>query len=151
MLSNPTNKLEDFKINIKLKLAALWVAVMFCYVYGDFFTLFIPGRIQNLMDGNSGVGATTPLSLLSFAILMTIPSLMIYFSLVFKPQLNRWLNIIIGALFTLIMALIITKSMSEWKLFYIYFAVVEIILTASIVVLALKWPKIKTATAPSIS
>ena len=145
MLSNQTQKhhLEDFKINIKLKLSALWVAVMFCYVYGDFFSLFVPGRIKDLMDGQSGVGATTPSSLLSFAIMMTIPSLMIFFSLVFKPQINRWTNIVAGVLFTLIMALILTKSISEWKIFYAYLACIEMILTGSVVWLALRWPKVK--------
>ncbi len=143
MLSNPKplQQLEEFKINIKLKLSALWIAVMCCYIYGDFFTLFIPGRIKNLMEGHSGVGATTPLALLSFAILMTIPSLMIYFSVALSPRINRWLNIIMGTLFTLIMALIASQSLSEWKLFYVYLACVEVILTASIVILALRWPK----------
>ncbi|KQC02295.1 DUF6326 family protein [Pedobacter sp. Hv1] len=146
MLSTQTqkHKLEDFKISIKLKLSALWVAVMFCYVYGDFFSLFVPGRIKGLMDGNSGVGVTTPSSLLSFAIMMTIPSLMIFFSLVLKPQINRWTNIIAGVLFTLIMALILTKSMSEWKIFYAYLACIEIILTSSVVWLALRWPRVKS-------
>ena len=48
------NNLEDFKINIRIKLSALWGSVMFCYVYGDFFTLFVPGRIKGLADGTSG-------------------------------------------------------------------------------------------------
>lgn len=145
MLSNQTkkNKLADFKINIKLKLSALWVAVMFCYVYGDFFSLFVPGRLQGLMNGSSGVGKTTPLSLLSFALMMTIPSLMIFLSLVIKPQINRWTNLVIGVLFTLIMALILTQSFNEWNIFYVYLACVEIILTSSIVWLALNWPRRK--------
>lgn len=145
MLSNQTkkSKLQDFTINIKLQLAALWTALMFCYVYGDFFSLFVPGRIQGLMEGSSGVGTTTPYALLSFAIMMTIPSLMIFLSLVFKPQLNRWANVVAGILFTLIMALIITKSISEWKIFYVYLACVEIILTSVIAWRAWNWPQEK--------
>ena len=145
MLSNQTQKgkLQDFTINIKLQLAALWTALMFCYVYGDFFSLFVPGRIQGLMEGSSGVGTTTPYALLSFAIMMTIPSLMIFLSLVFKPQLNRWANVVTGILFTLIMALILTKSMSEWKIFYVYLACVEIILTGVIAWRAWNWPQEK--------
>jgi len=30
-----TTELEDVKINVKIKLSALWVAVMFLYVYAD--------------------------------------------------------------------------------------------------------------------
>ncbi|MBK0380569.1 hypothetical protein [Mucilaginibacter segetis] len=59
MKTNSTNLL-DIKVNIKIKLAALWAALMFCYIYGDFFTLFVPGRIKGLMEGHSGAGDTTP-------------------------------------------------------------------------------------------
>ncbi len=30
-----TRILEDVKINVKIKLSVLWVAVMLCYIYGD--------------------------------------------------------------------------------------------------------------------
>ena len=32
-------ELKDFQINVKIKLSALWVSLMFCYVYGDYFQL----------------------------------------------------------------------------------------------------------------
>ena len=41
--------MEDVKINVKMKLSALWVAVMFLYVYGDIFGLYKPGHIQEIM------------------------------------------------------------------------------------------------------
>lgn len=55
----PKSTLEDFKINVKIKLSALWVSVMLCYLYGDFFTLFLPHRIENMMNGQWGLGATS--------------------------------------------------------------------------------------------
>lgn len=136
-----TNGPEDFQVNIKIKLSALWVAVMFCYVYGDYFILFVPGHIKNLMDGNSGVGTTTPLSLLGFAVLMTLPIVMIFLSLMLKAKVNRWANISVGIFFTLVMMLIVVTSKGKWMLFYIYLGLVEIILTSTIVWLAWKWPK----------
>ncbi|WP_254412549.1 DUF6326 family protein [Dyadobacter diqingensis] len=136
-----TNGPEDFQVNIKIKLSALWVAVMFCYVYGDYFILFVPGHIKNLMDGNSGVGTTTPLSLLGFAVLMTLPIVMIFLSLMLKAKANRWSNISVGIFFTLVMTLIVVTSKGKWMLFYIYLGLVEIILTSTIVWLAWKWPK----------
>jgi Family of unknown function (DUF6326) len=135
--------LEDSRINVKVKLSALWISVMFCYVYGDFFSLFIPGRIQGLMNGNSGAGKTTPLLLLAFAVLMTIPSLMIFLSLVVKPRINRWINIFFGSFFTLIMALIIATSLEEWRIFYVYLAFVEVVLTSLVVWYAWTWPRQK--------
>lgn len=136
-----TNIPEDFQVNIKIKLSALWVAVMFCYVYGDYFILFVPGHIKNLMDGNSGVGTTTPLSLLGFAVLMTLPIAMIFLSVMLKAKVSRWANISVGIFFTLVMTLIVVTSKGQWMLFYIYLGLVEIILTSTIVWLAWKWPK----------
>ena len=132
---------EDFQVNIKIKLSALWIAVMFCYVYGDYFILFVPGHIKNLMEGNSGVGTTTPLSLLGFSVMMSLPIVMIFLSLMLKAKVNRWANISVGIFFTLVMALIVATSKGQWMLFYIYLGLVEMILTGTIIWLAWKWPK----------
>jgi hypothetical protein len=137
------NTLEDLKVNIKLKLAALWTSLMFCYVYGDFFSLFVPGRIQRLIDGESGAGETTPVMLLLYAVLLALPALMIFFSVTLKARLNRLLNIIMGVFFTLVMILVVLTSLSEWMIFYTFLGVIEIILTCIIVWQAIKWPTLK--------
>lgn len=133
--------LEDVKINVKMKLSSLWVSVMFCYIYGDFFTLFVPGRIESLMNGNSGVGTTTPLKLLMFAILMTIPAIMVFLSLILKPTINRWTNISFGIFFTVVMMLVVATSIDKWMLFYSFLGVTEILITLLIVWQAWTWPK----------
>lgn len=136
-----SSKLHDFPVNVKFKLSALWASVMFCYVYGDFFSLFLPSRLQNLLNGESGVGATTPLKLLMFAVLMTLPSLMVFLSLALKAKINRRLNIALGIFFTAVMMLVGATSIGEWMIFYTYLAVIEIILTALIVWFAWSWQK----------
>lgn len=134
---------EDFRVNIKLRLAALWTSLMFCYVYGDFFSLFVPGRIQRLMDGNSGAGQTTPVMLLVYAVLLATPALMIFLSVALKARVNRLLNIIMGSFFTFVMILVTATSLGEWMLFYTFLGIVEIILTCIIVWQAVKWPTVK--------
>ncbi len=136
-----TRVFEDIKISVKLKLSALWTAVMFCYVYGDFFRLFVPGHIEHLMQGNSGVGTTTPTKLLLFAAMMTIPSMMIFLSLILKPALNRWINIVVSIFFTAIMLLIVVTSFNTWMTFYSFLGIVEIIMTSLILGYAWGWPK----------
>lgn len=133
--------LEDIKVGVKLKLSALWAAVMFCYIYGDYFSLYVPGHIQSLMDGNSGMGATTPLKLLMFAILMTLPSVMVFLSLLLKPKVNRWINILMGIFFTAIMILVVATSIDQWMIFFIFLGVVEILITSLVVWYAWTWPK----------
>jgi hypothetical protein len=135
------NNLQDLKINIKFKLSALWISLMFCYIYGDFFSLFVPGRITGLINGRSGAGPTTPTSLLMFAILMTLPSIMVFLSLVLRPKVNRITNIILGIFFTLIMLLVVATSISKWMTFYTYLGAIEMIISCAIVWHAWLWPK----------
>ena len=73
--------------------------------------------------------------------ILAIPSIMVVLSLVLKPVLNRWLNIIFGTLFTLMMVLIAVGSLTPWYTFYVFLAVVEAILTAVVVWTAWKWPR----------
>ena len=42
----PQIALEDIKISLKLKLAALWASFMFLYIYVDYFHLYMPGSIE---------------------------------------------------------------------------------------------------------
>jgi hypothetical protein len=136
-----TNNLQDFKINVKVKLSALWISVMFCYVYGDFFSLFVPGRIQGLMNGQSGAGPITPWVLLMYAILLSIPPFMIFLSLILSPKVNRFVNIIVGIFFTIVMLLVVGTSINKWMIFYTYLGIIEIIITCLIVRHAWLWPK----------
>jgi hypothetical protein len=100
---NTAPVLDDVKVHVKLKLSALWVAVMLCYIYGDFIGLFKPGKLQGMLAGQMPLGPTTQGVLLGIAIVMAIPSVMVFLSLVLKPKVNRWANIIVGILYTAIM------------------------------------------------
>jgi hypothetical protein len=45
--------LVEAKVGVKLKLAALWAATMFCYIYGDFFRLMQPGKLTAMLAGRT--------------------------------------------------------------------------------------------------
>ncbi len=134
-----TKGFEDFKINTKIKLAALWTSVMFCYIYGDYFSLYVPKKVEDFINGDTLLDS--PVKLFLATLLMTIPALMIFASVVLKPQLNRWLNLIFGIIYTAIMLLIAFTTTGSWWSFYIFLALIESILTATIFWTALKWPK----------
>ena len=52
MNTNDTGSmLEDKKVNVKAKLALLWVALMFFYIYNHIFSLFQPGHVADLVEG----------------------------------------------------------------------------------------------------
>ena len=133
--------LENQNINIKIKLAALWASVTLCYLYGDYFELYTPGKVNSLISGENNLDS--PIKLLTASVVLAISSVMVAASIILKAKINRILNIIFGTLFTLMMVAIGIFSTHEWYLFYVFLAFLESILTALIVWYAWKWPKEK--------
>ncbi|WP_033958924.1 DUF6326 family protein [Psychroserpens jangbogonensis] len=131
--------LENSKVNIKIKLAALWTSVTLCYLYGDYFELYTPDKVNSLITGENNLDS--PTKLLIASMILAISSVMVAASIILKPKLNRILNIIFGTLFTLMMIIIGVYSTNEWYLFYVFLAFLESIITALIVWYAWKWPK----------
>lgn len=131
---------QDFTINIKLKLTCLWAAVTLCYLYGDYFELYVPGKVKDLGIGRNLLD--TPLKLLAAALLLAIPALMVVLSIFLKPQLNRLLNLTFGVFYTFLMLLIAIANLGDaWMYFYVFLALVEASLTMLIVYHAWRWPK----------
>ena len=139
MKSKITNNLEDFKINIKIKLSILWSSVTFLYLYGDYFELYIPNKVSGIINGTSILD--NPLKLFLASLLLAIPAAMVCLSILLKPLINKWLNIVSGTLFTSIMLLIAITSIKEWRAFYVFYAILESAITSAIIWFAYNWPK----------
>ena len=130
---------EDIKIHVKIKLSALWAAVMFCYIYGDIFRLFQTGELQDMLEGNMWSTPVTQGLLVGTSAIIVVPSLMVFLSLVLKPSLNRWANILFGVFYTGLMLFTMAAS-GAWA-YYIFLGFVEVALTLLIVWYAWSWPK----------
>jgi hypothetical protein len=132
------NTLERMPLSTPLRLSALWVSVTLCYLYGDYFGLYVPGKLQRMLDGRMGpLGAVTQRVLLGTAVMMAIPALMVVLSLVLAPRVSRWVNIVAAALFTAIMLLTMPGA---WR-FYQFLGVIEVTLTLAIIWTAWRWPR----------
>jgi len=131
-----TTETEDVKISVRLKLSALWIAMMFVYIYADIFSLYKPGVIEAMMEGRMGPFPVTQASLLTASILVIIPAVMVFLSLVLTPKAARWANIILGVLYTLVN---ISNLIGETWAFYILSGIVELVPTLLIVGYAWKW------------
>jgi len=135
------SELSDFKLHTKLKLSLLWVSTVFCYIYCDYFELYVPGKLQGMLDGQIGpLGAVTQGALVGTSALLAVPSLLIFLSVALNPRASRWLNLIFGVFYTLMMALLAVQA--SWY-FYKLFASLEAVLTAMVVWYAWTWPKEK--------
>lgn len=135
---SPGRALQDIKVHVKLKLSALWASVMFCYIYGDYFWLYVPGKLQEMLAGKMApFGPVTPGILVGTSVSMAIPAVMIFLSLALKAGLSRWVNIIVGVIYTLF----VLVTMPGASAFYYFLGSVDVVLTALIVWYAWTWPK----------
>ena len=136
---NKSKTLQNEKINVKIILSALWVAVMFIYVYADIKTLFQPEIPEQIISGIVGGMTINHSFLFEAAILMSIPTIMIILSLTLKPSINRWVNIIVS--FLHIILIIITRFVPGkiWY-YYIYYQSIEAIFHFLIIWYAWRWP-----------
>jgi uncharacterized membrane protein len=137
--SKKMSSLESLPINIRLKLAALWTSVTLCYLYGDYFELYIPKKTEGLLTGNNLLD--NPLKLFIAAFALAIPAMMVSISIFFQPKIAKWLNMVTGLFFTIVMLLIAIVSNSDWQWFYRFLAIVETVITLLIARLAFHWPK----------
>ena len=141
--NTPRATLVDSKIDIKIKLSALWAAIVFFFIYGDYFALYVPGKLSEMLASKMGMlgpitlGTVTQGALVGASIMLAIPSLLVFLSLVMNASINRWINISFGALYTLILLVLIQGG---W-IFLRFYGVVEIALTLTIVWQAWKWPR----------
>lgn len=136
--------LEDKSVNVKVKLALLWVALMFLYIYNDIFSMYQPGHVADLVEGHVEGVQFTPALLLGAALLMAIPSFMILLSLILKAGVNRLVNLIAAAF--QILVLIGTQFVGEGEtwLYWRFNELLEAIFLVIIIITAWKWPARET-------
>jgi hypothetical protein len=132
------SKLIDEKVNIKIRLSALWASVLSLYIYCDYFDLYTTDKIQSMIDGTAFFGEVNQTVLLGLSSIMLITSVMIAISILLPAVINRIFNLVIGLIMSLMLGLI--AYVSGWY-FYKMYAVVEAILTLLIVWYAWNWPR----------
>ncbi|MCE2893665.1 MAG: DUF6326 family protein [Flammeovirgaceae bacterium] len=131
--------LEDHPINIKIKLSALWAGVTLCYLYCDYFELYVPEKVQGMISGENLLHSPTKLFIA--AVVLAVPAVMVFLSILLKPIVSKWLNIVVGIVFTCMMVLIAFTYSEVWYTFYLFYAILESLITATIVWYAWKWPE----------
>ena len=130
--------LEHFQVPVNIKLALLWASLMFLYIYNDYFSMYLPGDIEGMAAGQMGpLGEATDIILLSVSILLAVPALMIFLSAALPPTISRWLNVLLGLVYTAVEGLTFFGS----ALFYQFVVSLEIIVTVLIIWYAVRWPK----------
>ncbi len=122
-----------------LNLSLLWAALMFLYIYNDYFSLYVPGTVAAMTAGSLGpLGPAKGAVMVGVSLMLALPALMIFLSAALPPPLSRWLNILLGAVYTAIEVM----SLFGPPLFYRIIVVLEIVLTLLMIGYAIRWPRI---------
>ena len=128
---------EGVRIGVRLKISALWVAMLFLFAYGDIFGSFVPGRIDEIRGGTISGIEITQMFLLAASVYVAIASLMIFLTLVLRPTVSRWTNIVLPILY--IVSIVASVIGESWVYFW-SLSIVEGGLLLLIIWYAWRWP-----------
>jgi hypothetical protein len=72
---------------------------MFLYIYVDYFALYMPHKIEDILAGKIFVFDISYIFLMVAMFFVTIPVLMIFLSVALPAKVNRLTNIIVAMIF----------------------------------------------------
>lgn len=130
-------RFEPFIVNVRIKISALWTSMLFVFAYVDLFSLYRPDFRADIEAGEIAGFTINEAFLLAVTAYVVIPSLMVFFSLVLRPGVNRIVNVALPAIYLIT---IVAGTVGEWS-YYILGSVIEAALLAAIVYYAWTWPK----------
>ena len=126
------------KIDTKVLLSSLWIAVMINMLKADILSLNIPGAAEEVAKTASSAGATIPQLMLIGAIMGQLGIAMIILSRVLKYGINRWANIIVG----IVIIAYVWGGMASYP-HYIFIASVETLCLLLIIWIAWMWRNVE--------
>ena len=88
-------------LNVRIVLAALWIAEVLSSLNGDTYRLSDSAVLRSLLE-NSGSIKLTPVVLLVMSTVFVFPILMSVLTLILKYSVSRWANRIMGILYAVI-------------------------------------------------
>ena len=130
--------LQDIEVGVKIRLAALWASFMFLYIYVDYFHLYMPDSLEDMIGGKVFTFDISQTFILAALVSVTIPALMIFLSVAMPAKLNRWVNIVIA---TIYIPYTLFNLVGEAWIHMIFGAVVEVALLLLVISHAWRWPR----------
>ena len=142
-LENPRSDsaLEDRRMPVQAKLAAAWTSCMFLYIYVDYFHLYKPGVIDDIMAGVIFVLDISPTLLTMMLASMAIPALMVMLSMTLPARVNRATNLVVASLYIPVSVFNAVGESWSWSYFYGLSIGLEVLLLAFILRSAWTWPR----------
>lgn len=132
-----TTSYQDYWINPRIKIAALWTSMLFVFVYVDLFSLYRSDVRADIEAGKIFAFTIGQGFLLGVTLYIVVPSLMLFLSLVLSVRVTRMANIVVAVLYAVT---VVGGAVGEWN-YYILGSLIEAALLAGVVYYAWTWPK----------
>ncbi|MGH3338199.1 MAG: DUF6326 family protein [Propionibacteriaceae bacterium] len=131
--------LEVLRMPVQAKLAAAWTSFMFLYIYVDYFTLYKPGVIHDILVGSVWEFDISQVFVVVGLSLKAVPILMVFLSMTLPARANRLMNLIVAPIYVVVSAF---NALGEsWTYFYGLSIGLEVLLLAFILRSAWTWPR----------
>ena len=144
----PRSALEDLRMPVQAKLVAAWTSLMFLYIYVDYFHLYKPGAVDEILVGTVYEFDISQTLLTAFLTLMAIPILMVMLSMMLPARANRTINLVVASLY--IPVSMFNAVGESWTYFYGLSIGLEVLLLAFILRSAWPWPR-RTASSATLA
>jgi hypothetical protein len=134
-----TTALHDPPAPVRAKLAAAWTSFMFLYIYVDYFALYKPGVIDDILAGVVWEFQISQTLLTVFLAAIAVPSLMIVLSVILPARANRMTNLAVASVYIPYSAFELAGE--SWTFFCGLGVGLEVLLLALILRYAWTWPR----------
>ena len=144
-----TGELRDTRVDVKVVLSGLWVAMIVVFAYVDLFGFFREDVLRSALDGKVGTTdlRVTQLFLASSLVYVLVPTLMVVLSLVLRARPNRVVNLVVSGLYAL--SVVVSCIGEDWA-YYLMGSAAEVLLLVAVARVAWTWPPAEPAPGPSL-
>jgi hypothetical protein len=138
MTRSATQYGDSGRIDTRLRISALWIAVLFIFAYVDLFSLYRPDFGADLERRKVDAFDIDQTFLFFTTLYIIVPSLMVYVMLVMRAAVNRVVNVVVAAAYGLS---VLGSAVGEWN-YFVLGSVVEAILLALVIHHSWTWPRV---------
>jgi Family of unknown function (DUF6326) len=140
MISN--EKSSKNQVDKRIILSVLWAARALSGLQGDSTRFHDPVALNELVSGTSDVPVSNSL-LLIMSIIMAIPIVMSFLSLILKEKANRWTNRCFGIFFVIFDLLFLVLALFLWPFsaYETFWSIAYLAFTSIVLLYAWKWRK----------
>jgi hypothetical protein len=135
------NLLDNPPVPVQVKLAAAWTSFMFLYIYVDYFHLYKPGTVDNILTGVVFEFDISPTLLTMMLASVSIPALMVMLSMTLPARVNRATNLVVASLYIPYSVVNAAGESWDWAPFYGLSIGIEVLLLSFILRSAWTWPR----------